>query len=182
MLEKETDDKILFIGLSVSDMIRTCLLNGMSKCAEKARSDFNAPDKWYVYSLPPDVSSNHVACLPHIHSHFYIRRFWYLKLCALTDMRDSDGLSEFARSKCSPIGFEVFVRYLVLKSHTRKATAFVPQRDTPRCADLYVKCGDWKAATREAKERGDKAKLECVSRLLSSAIRSCVNPQYYLVH
>ena len=106
MLEKETDDKILFIGLSVSDMIRTCLLNGMSKRAEKVRSDFNAPDKWYVYSLPPDVSSNHVACLPHIHFHVFIRRFWYLKLYALTDMRDSDGLSEFARSKRSPIGYK----------------------------------------------------------------------------
>lgn len=86
--------------------------------------------------------------------------FWYLKLYALTDMRDFDGLSEFARSKRSPIGYEVFVRHLITKGHPREAASFVPRCDAPRRVDLYVACGDWKAAAKEAKERGDKAKLE----------------------
>lgn len=56
MLEKETDGKIPFVGLSVIETIRTCLLNEMSKRAEKARSDFKALDEWYVYSLSHQTS------------------------------------------------------------------------------------------------------------------------------
>ena len=48
-LEKETDGKIVFFGLSVSDTIRTCLVNGMAKRADKVKSDFKVPDKRYVF-------------------------------------------------------------------------------------------------------------------------------------
>jgi hypothetical protein len=44
-LEKETDGKITFFGLSVNETIRTCLLNGMSKKADKTKTDFKVPDK-----------------------------------------------------------------------------------------------------------------------------------------
>jgi hypothetical protein len=44
-LEKETDGKFTFFGLSVSETIRTCLLNGMSKKADKTKADFKVPDK-----------------------------------------------------------------------------------------------------------------------------------------
>jgi hypothetical protein len=46
-LEKETTDKIEFIGLSVDETIKKCLLNGMSKRADKLKSDFKVPDKRY---------------------------------------------------------------------------------------------------------------------------------------
>lgn len=49
-LEKESDGKITFFGLSVSETIRICLLNGMGKRAEKVRSDFKVPDKRFVLS------------------------------------------------------------------------------------------------------------------------------------
>jgi vacuolar protein sorting-associated protein 16 len=44
-LEKDADGKIPFFGLSVSETIRTCLANGMSKKADKIKSDFKVPDK-----------------------------------------------------------------------------------------------------------------------------------------
>ena len=44
-LEQETDGKIHFFGLSINETIRTCLLNGLAKKAEKIRSDFKVPDK-----------------------------------------------------------------------------------------------------------------------------------------
>jgi hypothetical protein len=44
-LEKETDGKISFFGLSVNETIRMCLLNGMSKKADKIKSDLKVPDK-----------------------------------------------------------------------------------------------------------------------------------------
>jgi hypothetical protein len=50
-LEKETDGKITFFGLSVSETIRTCLLNGMSRRADKIKSEFKVPDKRYVLSF-----------------------------------------------------------------------------------------------------------------------------------
>lgn len=44
-LEKEADGKISFFGLSVNETIRICLINGMSKRADKIKSDFKVPDK-----------------------------------------------------------------------------------------------------------------------------------------
>ena len=50
-LEKEADGKIAFFGLSVNETIRTLLLNGMTKRADKMKSDFKLPDKRYVAIL-----------------------------------------------------------------------------------------------------------------------------------
>jgi vacuolar protein sorting-associated protein 16 len=44
-LEKDSDDKVAFFGLSVNETIRTCILNGMPKKADKIKSDFKVPDK-----------------------------------------------------------------------------------------------------------------------------------------
>lgn len=44
-LEKEADGKISFFGLSVNETMRTCLINGMAKRADKIKSDFKVPDK-----------------------------------------------------------------------------------------------------------------------------------------
>jgi len=51
-LEKETTDKIEFFGLSVDETIKKCLLNGMSKRADKLKSDFKVPDKRYETESP----------------------------------------------------------------------------------------------------------------------------------
>ncbi|KAF9805445.1 hypothetical protein IEO21_09049 [Rhodonia placenta] len=131
-LEKEADGKISFFGLSVNETIRICLINGMSKRADKIKSDFKVPDK----------------------------RFWYVKLKALTAIRDFDGLEAFARSKRSPIGYEAFVRHLAEKGHLKEAASYVPRCDAHKRVDLYVVCGEWRMAAKECKDRGDRAKLE----------------------
>ncbi|KAI0697518.1 vacuolar protein sorting-associated protein 16 [Cerioporus squamosus] len=137
-LEKESDGKIAFFGQSVNETIRTCLINGMAKRADKIKSDFKVPDK----------------------------RFWYLKLYALTEVRDFEGLEAFAKSKRSPIGYEAFVKHLVEKGHQKEALPYVARCDGPKRADLYVLCNDWRAAAKECKDRGDKAKLEYVAFVL----------------
>ncbi|KZT04540.1 vacuolar protein sorting-associated protein 16 [Laetiporus sulphureus 93-53] len=131
-LEKESDGKIAFFGLSVNETIRTCLINGMIKRTDKLKSEFKVPDK----------------------------RFWYVKLQALTAIRDFESLEAFARSKRSPIGYEAFVRHLVDKGHSKEALNYVPRCDAHKRVDLYVLCGEWKMAAKECKDRGDKAKLE----------------------
>lgn len=44
-LEKDVDGKVSFFGSSVNETIRSCLMNGMSKKADKVKSDFKVPDK-----------------------------------------------------------------------------------------------------------------------------------------
>lgn len=48
-LEKDADGKVKFFGQSVSQTIRTCLMNGLSKKADKVKSEFKVPDKRYVF-------------------------------------------------------------------------------------------------------------------------------------
>ncbi|KAG2008272.1 vacuolar protein sorting 16 isoform 1 [Coprinopsis cinerea AmutBmut pab1-1] len=135
-LEAETDNKIPFFGLSVNETLRTCLVNGLSKRADKLKSDFKIPDK----------------------------RFWYVKMKALTEAKDFEGLDAFAKSKRSPIGYEPFVRHLLEQGHAKEAAGYVAKCDSPKRADLYAECGEWRLAGKECKERGDKAKLEELRR------------------
>ncbi|KAG1902172.1 Vps16, C-terminal region-domain-containing protein [Suillus fuscotomentosus] len=130
--EKDSDGKVKFFGQSVSETIRTCISNGMSKKADRVKSEFKVPDK----------------------------RFWYLKLHALTAMRDFDALDAFARSRRSPIGYEAFVKHLVEAGHLKEAASYVMRCDGPKRVGLYVLCEDWRAAGRECKERGDKKGME----------------------
>ncbi|KAF8966570.1 vacuolar assembling/sorting protein VPS16 [Flammula alnicola] len=131
-LENEADGKIKFFGLSLNETIRLCLLNGFSKRADKMKSDFKVPDK----------------------------RFWYIKLYSLTESRDFEGLEAFAKSKRSPIGYEPFVRHLAEKGYQKEAIPYVAKCDSPKRADLYVECGEWRMAGKECKDRNDKAKLD----------------------
>ncbi|KAG6840697.1 hypothetical protein C0991_005000 [Blastosporella zonata] len=131
-LEKESDGKVVFFGASVNETIRLCILNGMSKRADKVKSDFKVPDK----------------------------RFWYLKLYALTALGDFEALEAFSKSKRSPIGYEAFVRHLVDTGHAREAVAYVARCDGPKRAEMYVICGEWRMAGNTCKERGDKKGLE----------------------
>ncbi|KIY70700.1 vacuolar assembling/sorting protein VPS16 [Cylindrobasidium torrendii FP15055 ss-10] len=131
-LEKDADGRVVLYGLSVTETIRACLTNGLSKKADKVKSDFKVPDK----------------------------RFWHVKLNALVEQQDFDGLDAFAKSKRSPIGYEPFVRRLLEHKHSKEAIAYVARCDSPKRADLYAECGDWRAAGKECKERGDRGKLD----------------------
>lgn len=85
-LEKEEiAAPIRVVGLSLNDTIRLCLKHNMHKKAEKLRSDWKVPDK----------------------------RFWNIKIRALVESQDWDGLRAFANSKKSPIGYTPFVQRLI---------------------------------------------------------------------
>jgi hypothetical protein len=94
-------------------------------------------------------------------THFsWLFSFWYLKLHALTEIKDFEGLDTFSKTKRSPIGYESFVRHLVDKGYAKEGVTYVSRCDSPKRVDLYVECGEWRLAGKECKERGDKAKLE----------------------
>lgn len=44
-LEKEAAGKITFVGVSVNETVRLCLVNGLNKRAEKVRAEWKIPDK-----------------------------------------------------------------------------------------------------------------------------------------
>lgn len=46
-IEKDSDGKITVFGLSINETIRECLLNGMSRWADRVKSDFKVADKRY---------------------------------------------------------------------------------------------------------------------------------------
>ena len=153
-LEHETDGKVAFFGLNLNETIKTCILNGLAKRADKIKSDFKVPDKRSVQPGPLPLMSAERCGVTH--------RFWYLKLYALTAARDFEGLDAFAKAKRSPIGYEPFVHHLVEAGHATEAVAYVARCDSPKRAELYVACGEWRLAGKECKDRNDKAKLEYV--------------------
>jgi hypothetical protein len=148
-LEAESGGRVAFVGRSVDGTLAVCLENGMGKRAERVRADFKVPDKRCARARPRCPAAR-------------ARRFWHVKLRALTAARDWDALDAFAKAKRSPIGYAPFVRHLVSAGFPREAAGYVARCEPPVRADLYVECGDWRAAGRACKERGDKAKLECV--------------------
>ncbi|KZP18145.1 vacuolar protein sorting-associated protein 16 [Athelia psychrophila] len=131
-IEKDSDGKITVFGLSINETIRECLLNGMSRWADRVKSEFKVADK----------------------------RFWYTKMYALTAAGDFTGLETFAKSKRSPIGYAAFVHHLVEKGHPKEASSYVARCDANTRVDLYVECGEWRMAGKECKDRGDKTKME----------------------
>ncbi|WWC85237.1 uncharacterized protein L201_000099 [Kwoniella dendrophila CBS 6074] len=142
--ERELEYKFTFSGLPVNQFIHKLLIEGFTKRAERVRSDWKVPDK----------------------------RFWWIKLRALAERKDWEGLENFAKSKKSPIGYEPFVTHLLSLTPPQPthAATFVPRCDPRQRADLYVKCGDWGKAAESAKERNDKSKLDELKRRAPNGI------------
>ena len=97
--ERELDHKFSFAGLSVNDFISRLLIEGFGKRAERVRADWKISDK--RCSNPVRKVSNFIDCVD--------CRWWWLKIKALAQTKDWDGLEAFAKSKKSPIGYEPFV-------------------------------------------------------------------------
>jgi len=48
ILERDVDGKATFVGLSVADTIMLCIKSGLTKRAEKIRSDWKVTDKQWA--------------------------------------------------------------------------------------------------------------------------------------
>lgn len=129
-LEQEAPGKT-FVGLSTSETVRLCILSSLPKRADKVRAEFKLPDK----------------------------RFWHVKMRALIEQRDWEQLESFAKSKKSPIGYEPWVEQLLATGNLRQATAYVNRCEQRNRIELFVKCGEWVEAGREAARRQDRGKV-----------------------
>jgi hypothetical protein len=148
--EADTTNPVPYVGLSLNETIRQCLIHPTwAKKAEKLRTDFKVSDK----------------------------RWWYIKLKALTETRNWEQLELFSKSKRSPIGIEPFADHLIATGNTRQALNYIPKCEARNRPELYVRAGEWIRAAEgerthkhplvtllrcsfaECRDRGDRGKL-----------------------
>ncbi|KAG9293340.1 hypothetical protein G9A89_007586 [Geosiphon pyriformis] len=120
-LEKEIVGQ-QFVGLSVSETVHKCIMSKEPGKADKLKSDFKIPDK----------------------------RFWWIKLKALVEMREWAELDKLAKSKKSPIGYEPFVEECIKAMQNREAAKYILKCEPAVRPGLFIKMGDFKAAGQEA--------------------------------
>ncbi|CAG8504867.1 16310_t:CDS:10 [Funneliformis caledonium] len=120
-LEKEIPNQQL-VGLSLNDTVHKCITTNHSSKANKLKSEFKIPDK----------------------------RFWWIKLKALVELRDWDELDRLSKLKKSPIGYEPFVEECIKAMQHREAAKYIQKCDPAVRPGLFIKIGDFKAAGQEA--------------------------------
>ncbi|KAG0200791.1 hypothetical protein BGX28_006226 [Mortierella sp. GBA30] len=118
----EKDYSQPFTGLSVSSTVYKLITINQSNRAAKLRSDFKMPDK----------------------------RFWWIKLRALVEIRDWDGVATLSKSKKSPIGYEPFVEECVKAMQFTEAGKYILKCDAHVRAGLFLKIEAYKEAGEQA--------------------------------
>ncbi|KAF9114225.1 hypothetical protein BGX27_011427 [Mortierella sp. AM989] len=118
----EKDYAQSFTGLSISSTVYKLITINQSNRANKVRGDFKMPDK----------------------------RFWWIKLRALVEIRDWDGVATLAKSKKSPIGYEPFVEECVKAMQFKEAAKYILKCDAHLRAGLFLKIEAFKEAGEQA--------------------------------
>ncbi|VAH62500.1 unnamed protein product [Triticum turgidum subsp. durum] len=101
-LEVSTKQAI-FVGSSVSDTIKTCIVMGNERAAVKVKSEFKVPDK----------------------------RWYWLKSCALATVGNWDALETFSREKRPPGGYKPFVEACIDAGQKTEALKYIPKLTDP---------------------------------------------------
>lgn len=133
----EKDYSQPFSGLSISSTVYKLITINQSNRATKVRGDFKMPDK----------------------------RFWWIKLRALVEIRDWDGVATLAKSKKSPIGYEPFVEECVKAMQFREAAKYILKCDAHLRAGLFLKIEAYQEAGEQAFLQKDLDTLRYVARV-----------------
>eukprot|EP00898_Chlorokybus_atmophyticus_P007460 jgi/Chlat1/7715/Chrsp66S07190 len=136
-LETSTGQRV-FMDSSVSDTIRTCLVMGNHKAAQRVRSEMKVPDKaWY-----------------------------WLKTKALANIKDWDSLRKFAAERKPPVGYMPFVEVCIDEQHPVEAAYYINKLpDLHDRAQLLARIGMYAEAAEAAAQAKDG---ELLSRLRAS--------------
>ncbi|KAG0320863.1 hypothetical protein BGZ99_004280 [Dissophora globulifera] len=121
-VQLEKDYAQPFTGLSISSTVYKLITINQSNRATKVRGDFKMPDK----------------------------RFWWIKLRALVEIRDWDGVATLAKSKKSPIGYEPFVEECVKAMQFKEAAKYILKCDAHLRAGLFLKIEAYQEAGEQA--------------------------------
>ncbi|XP_063790185.1 vacuolar protein sorting-associated protein 16 homolog isoform X2 [Pseudophryne corroboree] len=123
-----------YLDYSLHDTIYNLILDGMQKKAEQLYKEFKIPDK----------------------------RYWWLKISALSEKEDWEELENFSKSKKSPIGYLPFVE-MCMKYHNKFEAKKYTARVTPELrvkAFLFV--GDLDQAAEAAIEHKNENEMNTV--------------------
>ncbi|KAI0515930.1 hypothetical protein KFK09_008601 [Dendrobium nobile] len=133
-LEVSTKQSI-FVGSSISDTIRTCIVLGNHRAALRVRTEFKVSDK----------------------------RWYWLKAFALATVRDWDSLEKFSKEKRPPGGYKPFVEACIDADEKTEALKYIPKLTDPReKSEAYARIGMAKEAADAASQAKDS---ELFSRL-----------------
>lgn len=131
----EKDYSQAFTGQSISSTVYKLITINQSSRASKVRSEFKMPDK----------------------------RFWWIKLRALVEIRDWEGVAALAKSKKSPIGYEPFVEECVKARQFTEAGKYILKCDAHLRAGLFLKIEAYSEAGEQAYLQKDLDMLQYVS-------------------
>lgn len=105
---------------------------GHSKRAARVKSDFKVPD----------------------------RRYWFIKVKALAQLRDWAALEKFAKEKKSPIGYGPFAQVCIEANAIKEADKYIARiQDPAERVDLYCRTGNWAEAIETARGQKDNSLL-----------------------
>ncbi|KAH6780752.1 vacuoleless1 [Perilla frutescens var. hirtella] len=123
-----TTKQAIFVDSSISDTIRTCIVLGNHRAANKVKAEFKVSDK----------------------------RWYWLKVFALATIRDWEALEKFSKEKRPPIGYRPFVEACVDAGEKDEALKYIPKLSDPReRAEAYAKIGMAKEAADAASQAKD---------------------------
>ncbi|KAM9960253.1 hypothetical protein ACTFIW_009381 [Dictyostelium discoideum] len=144
MLQKELETNLQdesFVGISINDTIYKLIIMNQPKKAQSIRSEFKVPDK----------------------------RFWWIKIKALSIMNDWEELMKFSKEKKSPIGYEPFVEVCLDQKNQIEALKYIPKiTDILPKIQFYIQIGYFR-------EAADIAFKEKNFDLLNLISRKCTN-------
>ncbi|KAL7087130.1 hypothetical protein ACP275_13G047200 [Erythranthe tilingii] len=123
-----TTKQAIFVDSSISDTIRTCIVLGNHRAANKVKVEFKVSEK----------------------------RWYWLKVFALATIRDWDALEKFSKEKRPPIGYRPFVEACVDAGEKDEALKYIPKLADPReKAEAYARIGMAKEAADAASQAKD---------------------------
>lgn len=126
-LEASTKQPI-FVDSSVSDTIRTCIVLGNHRAAQKIRVEFKVSEK----------------------------RWYWLKVFALATTRDWDALEKFSKERKPPIGYKPFVEACIEAEDNEEALKYIGKLADPHeRAEAYARIGMANEAAEAASQAKD---------------------------
>jgi len=126
-----------FINLPLGDTLYQIILAGDQDQANKLKKDFKVPDK----------------------------RFWWIKVKALTEVNNFSELERFSKSKKSPIGYEPFVEECIAKSNGFEAKKYIPKCLPENKVQYFCKVGAWEEAVDTAVSMRSDEMLDLVGQM-----------------
>jgi hypothetical protein len=133
----EAKTKSQFVGSSLSSTIYRTILLGDDSAASKMAKNFGVPDK----------------------------RFWWLKIRALSELGAWEALEKFSKDKSSPIGYEPFAEVSHLHGNLVEAIKYAKRIKTPESKVKWLsRLGQWSDAFMAARDAKSVELIQLVRR------------------